>query len=87
MKYCKNCGMLLEDTQEICMGCGFDVSDPENTSELPLEVAEKMESQKAMDKKKTTIVIAIVVVFILLIASNVISGKSATVKARRKAES
>ena len=66
MKYCKNCGMLLEDTQEICMGCGFDVSDPENTSEFPLEVAEKMESQKAMDKKKTTIVIAIVVVFILL---------------------
>ncbi len=66
MKYCKNCGMLLEDTQEICMGCGFDVSDPENTSEFPLEVAEKMESQKAMEKKKTSIVIAIVVVFILL---------------------
>ncbi len=66
MKYCKNCGMLLEDTQDICIGCGFDVSDPENTSQFPLEVAEKMESQKAQAKKKNSIVIAIVIVFILL---------------------
>ena len=66
MKYCKNCGMLLEDTQEICIGCGSDVSDPANTSQFPPEVAEKMESKKAQEKKKNSIVIAIVIVFILL---------------------
>ncbi len=66
MKYCKNCGMLLEDTQEICIGCGMDVSDPENTSLFPPEVAEKMEEQKAQEKKKNSIVIAIIIVFILL---------------------
>ncbi|MCR4654722.1 MAG: hypothetical protein K5770_00605, partial [Lachnospiraceae bacterium] len=66
MKYCKKCGMLLEDTQEICIGCGTDVSEPENTSIFPPEVAEKMESRKAQEKKKNSIIIAIVIVFILL---------------------
>ncbi len=66
MKYCKNCGMLLEDTQEICIGCGIDVSNPDNTSLFPLEVAERMESRKEQDKKKTGIIVAIIIVFVLL---------------------
>ncbi|MCR4739860.1 MAG: hypothetical protein K5886_06320 [Lachnospiraceae bacterium] len=66
MKYCKKCGMLLEDTQEVCIGCGFDVSIPENTSEFPPELAEKMENKKEQDKKKNGLLIAILVIFSLL---------------------
>ncbi|MCR5108849.1 MAG: hypothetical protein K6B28_11885 [Lachnospiraceae bacterium] len=66
MKYCKKCGMLLEDTQDICIGCGLDVSLPENTSEFPPELAEQMENKKEQEKKKTGIIIAIIAVFVLL---------------------
>ncbi|MCR5791028.1 MAG: hypothetical protein K6G83_14195 [Lachnospiraceae bacterium] len=66
MKYCINCGMLLEDRQDICIGCGADVSDPDNTSQFPPEVAEKMEIMKEQDKKKNSTIVAIVIVFILL---------------------
>ena len=34
MKYCKKCGMLLEDTFEHCIRCGMDVTIPENVTEL-----------------------------------------------------
>ncbi|MBR2275861.1 MAG: zinc ribbon domain-containing protein [Lachnospiraceae bacterium] len=66
MKYCKKCGMLLEDTQDICISCGTDVTIPENTSQFPPEIAEKMQSRKEQDKKKTGIIIAILIIFVLL---------------------
>ena len=66
MKYCKKCGMLLEDTQDICISCGTDVTKPENTSQFPPEIAKKMESRKEQDRKKRGIVAAILVVFVLL---------------------
>ncbi|MCR5735431.1 MAG: hypothetical protein K6G22_12570 [Lachnospiraceae bacterium] len=66
MKYCKKCGMLLEDTQDVCIGCGLDVSLPENTSEFPPELAAKMENKKEQDKKKNVILIAIIIIFVLL---------------------
>ena len=46
MKYCKNCGMLLEDTHEHCIACGTDVTKAENVSKYPPGVQETIESQK-----------------------------------------
>ena len=34
MKYCKNCGMLLEDTFEHCIRGGQDVTIPDNVVEI-----------------------------------------------------
>ncbi|MCR4924064.1 MAG: hypothetical protein K5931_08680 [Lachnospiraceae bacterium] len=68
MKYCKKCGMLLEDTQDICIGCGRDVSDPESTSEFPPELEEEIKSQKEKEKAKNGLIIAIIAVLVLLAA-------------------
>ncbi len=67
MKYCKKCGMLLEDTIEVCIGCGTDVTDPDNVSKYPPKLEKKIEAQKKQNKTKTTTIIAIIVVFVLLI--------------------
>ena len=50
MKYCKNCGMLLEDTHEHCIRCGVDVTVPENVSMYPIEVMETIEEEKERKK-------------------------------------
>ncbi|MBP5385369.1 MAG: hypothetical protein J6Y57_10440 [Lachnospiraceae bacterium] len=67
MKYCKKCGTLLEDTIDICIGCGTDVSDPENVSKYPPNMEKKIEAEKKQNKMRTTTIIAIIVVFVLLI--------------------
>ena len=68
MKYCKNCGMLLEDTHENCIACGTDVTKPENVSQYPPGMQETIESQKKESKVRGGIVGAIIVVFVLLVA-------------------
>ena len=68
MKYCKKCGTLLEDTIEVCIGCGTDVSDPENVSKYPPYLEKKLEAEKKQNKTRTTTIIAIIVVFVLLLA-------------------
>lgn len=68
MKYCKNCGMLLEDTHEHCIACGTDVTKAENVSKYPPGVRETIESQKKENKTRRGIVGAIIVVFVLLLA-------------------
>lgn len=72
MKYCRKCGMLLEDTQEICIGCGLDVSDPDNYSLYPIDMEVEIESAKEETKKKRVIVGAIILVFVLLVVLVVI---------------
>ncbi|MCR4684957.1 MAG: hypothetical protein K5649_05760 [Lachnospiraceae bacterium] len=68
MKYCKKCGMLLEDTVDICIGCGTDVTDPDNVSKYPPNMEKKIEAEKKQNKMNTTTIIAIIVVFVLLIS-------------------
>ncbi|MBO4901612.1 MAG: hypothetical protein J5518_02315 [Lachnospiraceae bacterium] len=67
MKYCKKCGMLLEDTIDICIGCGTDVTDPDNVSKYPPNMVKEIEAEKKQNKMRTTTIIAIIVVFVLLI--------------------
>lgn len=68
MKYCRKCGMLLEDTTLNCIRCGSDVTLSENYSLFPIEVMETLDAQKEERKKRTKIVILIVVIFTLLAA-------------------
>lgn len=67
MKYCKNCGMLLEDSSEICIGCGLDTLSPENVTKYPPKVEKKLEAEKKRNKTRTTTIIAIIIVFVLLL--------------------
>lgn len=67
MKYCKNCGMLLEDSHELCIGCGTDVTNKNNVSKYPPQVQQNLESQKKENKTRTGIVGAIIVVFVLIL--------------------
>ena len=67
MKYCKNCGMLLEDSHEHCIGCGADVKDENNVSKYPIQVQQNLESEKKNNKTRTGIVGAIIVVFVLIL--------------------
>ncbi len=67
MKYCKKCGTLLEDTIEVCIGCGTDVTDPDNVSKYPPNMAKKIAAEKKQNKTNTTTIIAIIVVFVLLL--------------------
>lgn len=67
MKYCKKCGMLLEDTIDICIRCGTDVKDPDNVSKYPPGMEKKIEADKKASKTRTTTLIAIILVFLLLI--------------------
>ncbi len=43
MKYCKKCGMLLEDNMEICIGCGTDVTAKGTYSKYPVPMQEKID--------------------------------------------
>lgn len=67
MKYCKNCGMLLEDSCDICIGCGLDTANPENVSKYPPKMEKKLEAEKKQNKTRRTTIIAIIVVFVLLL--------------------
>lgn len=67
MKYCKNCGMLLEDSSDICIGCGLDTSNPDNVSKYPPKMEKKLEAEKKVNKTRRTTIIAIIIVFVLLL--------------------
>ncbi len=67
MKYCINCGMLLEDTHEVCIGCGKDVTSPESTSKYPPDVQRRMENSRKKEKEKNGVMGMILIVFVLLL--------------------
>lgn len=69
MKYCTKCGTLLEDSQNRCIGCGQDVTEPGTWSLYPPEMAASMAQEKEEDKSRTKMIIAMVVVFILLVVA------------------
>ena len=65
MKYCRKCGMLLEDTHEHCIRCGADVTMAENVSMYPIEVMETIEEENKRVRasgKLVAMIIALVVV-------------------------
>lgn len=67
MKYCKKCGMLLEDNMEICIGCGTDVTDKKSYSKFPEPVQQKLDSEKKENGKKILALLAITLVFIAIL--------------------
>ena len=69
MKYCKNCGMLLEDSNEICIGCGTDATNPDNVSDYPLDMIEEIEKEKdeSLERNKTILIIVGIFVAILVL--------------------
>lgn len=67
MKYCKNCGMLLEDSHEHCIGCGADVTSKDSVSKYPPQVRQNLELEKKDNKTRTGIVGAIIIVFVLIL--------------------
>ena len=67
MKYCKKCGMLLEDNMEICIGCGTDVTDKKSYSKFPEPVQQKLDSEKKENGKKVLALLAITLVFIVIL--------------------
>lgn len=69
MKYCMNCGTLLEDSHEICIGCGADVTEPGTWSLYPPEMAETIEQESKEKKTRGSLIAAMVVVFILLVGA------------------
>ena len=70
MKYCKKCGMLLEDNMDTCIKCGNDVSKKEAYNKYPEKMQAMVDAEKkdAYDKSKSIgMIIAIFVLLILLI--------------------
>ena len=67
MKYCKKCGMLLEDTHEHCIRCGADVMVPENVSMYPIEVMETIEEENQRKKASGKIVAMIIGLVVALV--------------------
>ncbi len=70
MKYCRKCGMLLEDTHVNCIRCGADVTLEENVSMYPIEVMETIEEENKRKKatgKIVAMLIALVVVLVGLV--------------------
>ena len=67
MKYCKKCGMLLEDTHDRCIKCGADVSIAANVSLYPPEIEKNIASEKAKKKSRTKMVVLLIVIFVVLI--------------------
>lgn len=67
MKYCKKCGMLLEDNMERCIGCGSDVTDKKSYSRFPEPVQKQLDSEKKESGKKYLAVFAITLVFIAIL--------------------
>ena len=68
MKYCKICGTLLEDTHEVCIRCGADVTIAENVSMYPIEVMESIEETKQRKKASGKIVAMIIGLVVALMA-------------------
>lgn len=69
MKYCMKCGTLLEDSHEICIGCGADVTKEDAWSLYPPEMAKQVEIEKKEKQSRGALIAGMVVVFVLLIAS------------------
>lgn len=69
MKYCMKCGTLLEDSHEICIGCGADVKDPENWSMYPPEMAKRIEEENKEKKSRGGLIAGMIVVFVLLVVT------------------
>ncbi len=67
MKYCKKCGMLLEDTHENCIRCGADVTIADNVSMYPIEVMETIEEENQRKKASGKIVAMIIGLIIALV--------------------
>ena len=67
MKYCKKCGMLLEDNMDTCIKCGTDVSKKDSYNKYPQKMQAEVDAEKKdmMDKSKT--IVMIVAVFVLMI--------------------
>ena len=68
MKYCKRCGTLLEDTHEVCIRCGADVTRAENVSMYPIEVMESLEQNKQRKMASGKIVAMIIGLVVALMA-------------------
>ena len=69
MKYCLKCGTLLEDSHEICIGCGSDVTKPESWSLYPPEMAKRIEIENEEKKSQNKLIFAMIAVFVLLVAA------------------
>ena len=67
MKYCKKCGMLLEDNMERCIGCGTDVTEKDSYSKYPEQVQEQIANEKKEAGKRNLAVIAIVLIFVVIL--------------------
>lgn len=67
MKYCKKCGMLLEDNMEICIGCGSDVTKKDTYTKYPEPMQEKIELEKKEEGKRNLAVLAIVLIFVVIL--------------------
>lgn len=67
MKYCKKCGMLLEDNMEICIGCGSDVTKKDTYTKYPEQMQEKIELEKKEAGKRNLAVLAIVLIFVVML--------------------
>ena len=68
MKYCRNCGTLLEDTHEHCIRCGMDVTIPENVTQYPQAVMETLEIENQQKKASGRIVAMIIGLVVALVA-------------------
>ena len=67
MKYCKKCGMLLEDNMDICIGCGSDVTSKGSYSKYPEQMQAKIDSEKKEQGTKNLAVVAIVLIFVVIV--------------------
>ncbi|MCR5356128.1 MAG: hypothetical protein K6E63_01855 [Lachnospiraceae bacterium] len=67
MKYCKKCGMLLEDNMEICIGCGTDVTKKGSYTRFPEAVEKQIEIEKKEAGRKNLGVFAIILVFVVML--------------------
>lgn len=67
MKYCKKCGMLLEDNMERCIGCGSDVTAKDSFTRYPEEIQKKIETEKKEAGKRNLAVVAIILIFVVIV--------------------
>ena len=66
MKYCKKCGMLLENNLEICIGCGNDVNNKENYSRYPEKLQIRIDEEAKNAKTKRKYMLLIIFLFVVL---------------------
>ena len=76
--------MLLEDTHEICIGCGADVKDIGSYTLYPPDVETDLEKEKDTNKRTGKTITAIVLVFILLVALVLILAVMASISQGRE---